>query len=124
MEKLVFIGLGGFLGSIARYGLTSLVQTKTESLFPYGTMLVNIVGCFAIGLLMTIFQERVIVSQNIRLFLIIGILGGFTTFSSFSYDTFAMMKSGNFFGASLNAGVSLVGCLIATWAGFYVGENF
>jgi CrcB protein len=124
MEKLVFIGLGGFLGSIARYGLASLVQTKTESLFPYGTMLVNIIGCFLIGLLMTLFQERIVVSQNIRLFVIIGILGGFTTFSSFSYDTFALMKSGNLFGAGLNAGVSLFGCLIATWAGFYAGENF
>ncbi|MDP1676544.1 MAG: fluoride efflux transporter CrcB [Bacteroidota bacterium] len=124
MEKLVFIGLGGFLGSIARYGLTSLVQTKTESLFPYGTMLVNILGCFIIGLLMTLFQERIVVSQNVRFFLIIGILGGFTTFSSFSYDTFAMMKSGNFFGAGLNTGVSLFGCLIATWAGFYAGEIF
>ena len=124
MEKLVFIGLGGFFGSIARYGLASLVQTKTESLFPYGTMLVNILGCFLIGLLMTLFQERIVVSQNIRLFVIIGILGGFTTFSSFSYDTFALMKSGNLFGAGLNAGVSLFGCLIATWAGFYVGENF
>ena len=124
MEKFVFIGLGGFLGSITRYGLASLVQNKTESLFPYGTMLVNISGCFVIGLLMTLFQERIVISQNIRLFLIIGLLGGFTTFSSFSYDTFALMKSGNFLSAGLNVGISLFGCLIATWAGFYVGENF
>ncbi|MCK9407869.1 MAG: fluoride efflux transporter CrcB [Bacteriovoracaceae bacterium] len=124
MEKYLFIGLGGFLGSIARFGLASLVQTKTESLFPYGTMLVNIIGCFFIGLLMTLFQERFVVSQNVRLLLIIGILGGFTTFSSFSYDTFALIKSGNLFAAGLNAGMSLFGCLIATWAGFYAGENF
>ncbi len=124
MEKYLFIGLGGFLGSIARFGIASFIQNKTESLFPYGTMVVNIAGCFIIGLLMTLFQERIIVSQNIRLFLIIGILGGFTTFSSFSYDTFAMMKSGNLFGAGLNAGMSLFGCLIATVVGFYVGENF
>lgn len=124
MEKFVFIGLGGFLGSIARYGLASFVQTKTESLFPYGTMLVNVLGCFFIGLLMTLFQERIVVGENIRLFLIIGVLGGFTTFSSFSYDTFAMMKTGNLLGAGLNAGISLFGCLIATWIGFFVAENF
>lgn len=124
MEKFVFIGLGGFFGSIARYGLTSFVQTKTESHFPYGTMLVNILGCFFIGLFITLFQERIVVGQNIRLFLIIGILGGFTTFSSFSYDTFAMLKTGNILGAGLNAGISLFGCLIATWVGFFVGENF
>lgn len=124
MEKYLFIGLGGFLGSIGRYGLTSLVQIKTESLFPYGTMLVNILGCFVIGLLMTLFQERIIVSQNIRLFLLVGILGGFTTFSSFSYDTFALLKAGNFLSAWMNVGVSLFGCLFATWGGFYLGENF
>ena len=124
MEKYLFIGLGGFFGSIARFGLASFIQNKTVSLFPYGTMIVNISGCFIIGILMTLFQERIAVSQNVRLFLIIGILGGFTTFSSFSYDTFALMKSGNFFSAGLNAGVSLFGCLIATWIGFYVGENF
>ncbi len=124
MEKYVFIGLGGFLGSIARFWLASFVQNKTESLFPLGTMMVNITGCFVIGLLMTLFQEKVAVGQNLRLFLIIGLLGGFTTFSSFSYDTLALMKSGNFLSAGLNAGVSLFGCLIATWAGFYVAEYF
>jgi CrcB protein len=123
MEKYVFIGLGGFLGSIARFGLASVIQTRTESLFPFGTMAVNITGCFVIGLLMTLFQERIIVSENIRLFLIIGLLGGFTTFSSFSYDTFAMFRSGNFFGAGVNVIVSVMSCLIATWAGYYVGEN-
>jgi CrcB protein len=124
MEKYLFIGLGGFLGSIARFGIASFVQNRSESLFPYGTMVVNVAGCFVIGLLMTIFQERTDVSQNLRLFLIIGVLGGFTTFSSFSYDTFALMKSGNFLSAGLNAGGSLFACLIATWGGFYVGENF
>jgi CrcB protein len=124
MEKYLFIGLGGFLGSIARFGLASIIQTKTESLFPYGTMFVNIIGCFLIGLLMTLFQERIDVSQNVRLLLIIGVLGGFTTFSSFSYDTFAMFRSGNLFGAGMNITVSMIGCLVATWTGFYAGENF
>lgn len=124
MEKYLFIGLGGFLGSIARFGLASFVQNWTESLFPYGTMLVNIAGCFMIGLLMTLFQERIVVGPNVRLFLIIGILGGFTTFSSFSYDTFALLRSGNHLAAGINVTVSLFGCLLATWAGFFAGENF
>jgi CrcB protein len=87
-------------------------------------MLVNIAGCFVIGLLMTLFQERIVVGPNVRLFLIIGILGGFTTFSSFSYDTFALLRSGNHLAAGINVTVSLFGCLLATWAGFFVGENF
>jgi CrcB protein len=124
MEQYLYIGLGGFLGSIARFGLASVIQNRTESLFPYGTLAVNIIGCFVIGLLMTLFQERVTAGPNLRLFLVIGLLGGFTTFSSFSYDTFAMLKSGNVMGAGLNAGLSLFGCLLATWAGFFAGENF
>ncbi len=124
MEKYIVIGIGGFFGSIGRFWIASIMQNRTESLFPYGTMAVNIAGCFLIGLLMTLFQERIAVGQNLKLFLIVGILGGFTTFSSFSYDTFAMVKSGNLLGAGLNAGLSMFGCLAATWAGFYAGENF
>lgn len=123
MEKFVFIGLGGFLGSIARFGLASWVQTRTESLFPYGTMLVNIIGCFLIGLIMTLVQERYPADHTVRLFLVIGVLGGFTTFSSFSYDTFSLLKSGNVTAAGLNAFGSLFLCLLATWAGFWAGEN-
>ncbi|NUN68285.1 MAG: fluoride efflux transporter CrcB [Bacteroidetes bacterium] len=123
METYLIVGIGGFLGSIARFGLASVMQSRTESLFPYGTLTVNIIGCFAIGLLMTLFQERVPAGPNLRLFAVIGVLGGFTTFSSFSYDTFAMLRSGNLLGAGLNAGLSLFGCLAATWAGYWAGEN-
>ncbi len=122
MEKYLFIGLGGFLGSIVRYGLTSIIQTKTESVFPYGTMAVNIIGCFCIGVLITLFQEKNIAGEHLRLFLIIGLLGGFTTFSSFSYDTFALVKAGHLLEAGWNVGGSLFGCLIATWAGYMLGE--
>lgn len=123
MEKYLFIGLGGFLGSIARYGLTTVVQMKSASLFPYGTLLVNIIGCFCIGLFITLFQEKVVVGQNFRIFIVIGILGGFTTFSSFSYDTFALMKAGNYLEAGWNTAGNLFGCLFATWAGYIVGES-
>ncbi len=124
MEKYLFIGLGGFLGSIARYTLSTAVYRAAGESFPYGTLAVNIIGCFIIGLLMTLFQEQIIVNQNIRLFLIVGILGGFTTFSSFSYETFALMKAGNFIDASMNSVFSLIGCLVATWCGYVIGKKF
>ncbi|MFA6455440.1 MAG: fluoride efflux transporter CrcB [Bacteroidota bacterium] len=124
MEKYLFIGLGGFLGSIARYALSNAVYRTAGELFPYGTLTVNIIGCFVIGLLMTLFQERMAVQPNLRFFMIIGVLGGFTTFSSFSYETFALIKAGSFFDATVNSVASLIGCLLATWGGYLAGKNF
>ncbi|MFA6468029.1 MAG: fluoride efflux transporter CrcB [Bacteroidota bacterium] len=124
MEKYLFIGLGGFLGSIARYALSNAVYRTAGESFPFGTLTVNIIGCFVIGLFMTLFQDRMAVQPNLRFFLIIGVLGGFTTFSSFSYETFALMKAGNFFDATVNSVLSLIGCLLATWGGYLAGKNF
>jgi len=124
MEKYLFIGLGGFLGSIIRYALSTAVYRAAGESFPYGTVTVNIIGCFIIGLLMTLFQERFVVQSNLRLFVIIGILGGFTTFSSFSYETFALLKAGNIFDAAMNSLLSLFGCIAATWGGYLIGKNF
>ena len=123
MDKYLFIGLGGFLGSISRYWLSTFVHKHMGMDFPYGTLAVNVIGCFAIGLLMTIFQEHFVENPNIRLFLVIGILGGFTTFSSFSFDTLALMKVGNFLSAGVNVIVSVMVCLSATWIGYYIGES-
>lgn len=123
MDRVLFIGLGGFLGSIARYFLSTAVYRAAGESFPYGTLLVNILGCFIIGFLMTIFQERFVAQPNLRLFIIVGILGGFTTFSSFSFETFALIRAGNFIEAGANAVFSLVGCLVATWCGYFIGNN-
>ena len=122
MEKYLFIGLGGFLGSIARFYIATIVHKFAGTEFPYGTLVVNVLGCFTIGLLITMFQEHFIQNSNIRLFLVIGILGGFTTFSSFSLDTIELIKVGEIAGAGINITLSLVGCLIATWFGIFIGE--
>ena len=123
MEKVLFIGLGGFLGSIARYFLSTAVYRAAGESFPYGTLVVNILGCFVIGFLMTIFQERFVAQPNLRLFIVVGILGGFTTFSSFSFETFALIRAGNFIEAGANAVFSLVGCLVATWCGYFIAKS-
>jgi CrcB protein len=123
MEKYLFVGVGGMVGSICRYGLSGLLYRMMGDRFPYGTFAVNIVGCFAIGLLMSLFEERWLVPPNLRLFLTIGILGGFTTFSTFSYETVEMLKGGNFFLASLNIVGSLFCCLCATWGGSIIWKS-
>lgn len=123
MVKYLVIGLGGFLGSVGRYWLSTLIHKQVGMEFPYGTMAVNILGCFTIGLLMTMFQEHFIENPNVRLFLVIGVLGGFTTFSSFSFDTLALMNAEKFLSAGINVVVSVTTCLVATWVGYYLGEN-
>lgn len=123
MEKYLFVGVGGMIGSICRYGLSGLLYKMMGDRFPYGTFAVNIVGCFAIGILMSLFEQRWLVPPNLRLFLTIGILGGFTTFSTFSYETVEMLKGGNLFFASLNIIASLICCLCATWGGSIIGKS-
>jgi len=124
MSKYLFIGLGGCLGSVCRYGLAGYVYRVAGDRFPYGTLAVNVLGCFTIGLLMMLFEERWLVQPNVRLFLTVGILGGFTTFSTFSYETIEIFRGGNTVPGLLNVFGSMTLCLCATWAGAAVAKLF
>jgi fluoride exporter len=117
---VVFVG--GGIGAAARYWLSGTIARTSGSSFPYGTITVNVVGCFLIGLLMTSFEDRFLVTPSLRLFLTIGILGGFTTFSTFSFETIAMLRDAEFFYAALNVLLSVMMCLAATYAGTVVGK--
>ncbi|MBW7887570.1 MAG: fluoride efflux transporter CrcB [Bacteroidetes bacterium] len=123
MIKLLWIGIGGFLGSILRFAASQYIHrlAKNNS-FPLGTLSVNIFGCFLIGFLSKFFEERFLVQPELRLFLVIGVLGGFTTFSSFSYETIALLQEGNIFQAGINIIGSIFLCLLATWLGIIVGK--
>jgi CrcB protein len=118
----VLVFVGGGLGATARYWLGGLVHEKVGSIFPVGTLAVNLIGCFFIGLLMTSMEERFLVQPPLRLFLTIGILGGFTTFSSFSFETLALLREGEAILGALNVVASLVLCLFGTWLGILVGK--
>lgn len=122
MIQTIFIFVGGGLGAISRYWLALGVYRVIGSRFPYGTLVVNILGCFIIGLWMTMFEDRFLVNPNLRLFLIIGILGGFTTFSSFSFETFALLQEGSYFLGIANILSSVFICLIGTWLGHILGK--
>lgn len=122
MGKYFFIGFGGFIGSVCRYGLSGFVYKILGDRFPYGTLTVNFLGCFTIGLLMMLFEERWLVQPNVRLFLTVGILGGFTTFSTFSYETIEIFRGGNISFGLLNMFGSIILCLGATWAGSIAGK--
>jgi len=121
MQYLV-IGLGGALGSMLRFGVGSLIDSnvqKTGYLFPWGTIVVNITGCFVIGFIYTIStgEGRLLLSPLTRNFITIGILGGYTTFSSFSLQTLTLAQSGQGWSAAANVLLSVVLCLVGVWLG-------
>lgn len=120
--KLMVVFLGGGLGAAARYLSQGLVYRITGSGFPYGTLSVNILGCLLIGFLMSAFEERFVMNPLLRVFLTIGILGGFTTFSSFAYETMALIGEGSMGAALVNVVASVVICLGATWLGMTAGR--
>jgi CrcB protein len=120
--KYVLVFLGGGTGAALRYWMQGAIYNRTGADFPYGTIAVNILGCFIIGLLMVSLEERFLATPSLRLFLTVGILGGFTTFSSFSYETLALVRDGESLRALANVGLSLCSCLAATWAGMKAGH--
>lgn len=118
----VLIALGGSIGAVARYGLAGLVQRFTGPAFPFGTFTVNMVGCLLFGILIGLDEQRVALGPQARAFLLIGVLGGFTTFSSFTYDTFQLLRDGEAASAFANtAGQAVIG-LVALWTGFVVAR--
>jgi fluoride exporter len=122
MKELAVVFLGGGVGSALRYWLSGSVYRFVKPTFPYGTLVVNVGGCFLIGFLMAFFEERFVVQPLLRLFLTIGILGGFTTFSTFSFETVELLREGSTISALLNILFSLGGCLTATILGNLLGR--
>jgi len=117
MLRLVIVGIGGFVGAIGRYTLSGLVHRLTGSTFPVGTLAVNVCGCFLLGALMQMVTVEGAFAPNVRLFLSIGLLGAFTTFSTFGYETLALIDAGDFLHAGLNVLYNVVLGIAAVWLG-------
>jgi CrcB protein len=117
VTNILIVGIGGFLGAIARYGLSGLVHRYAGAAFPYGTLVVNVSGCLGIGVVMYLTEDRMVLGPAARLFLGLGILGGFTTFSSFGYETLELMRGGEFRSALLSVAGNVVLGLAAVWLG-------
>ncbi|MBI4564012.1 MAG: fluoride efflux transporter CrcB [Planctomycetes bacterium] len=117
MSHLLLVGLGGFLGSVARYALGGLVHRHLNGGFPYGTLIVNILGCFAIGVFMHLVEGRGALRPETRLFVGIGLLGGFTTFSSFGYETVELLRAGEHVRTALNVAANITLGVGSVWLG-------
>ncbi len=117
-NSLLLVGLGGFIGSVARYTLSGAVMHHAAGWrFPLGTFLVNVAGCLAIGLLAGLTESRGLFSADARLFVFTGVLGGFTTFSAFGFESIALARRGELAVAALYIVLSVVVGLAAVWLG-------
>ena len=120
--QIFSIALGGALGAVSRYCLGNFVSRIIGSSLPYGTFVINILGCFCMGFLMTLIIERNILPAAWRLFLCVGFLGGFTTFSSFGYETLMLLQEGRYLAVLGYAGGSIVLGLVAAALGVALGR--
>jgi len=123
MFDWLWVAIGGAAGSVLRYGTTIAVQRWTQSSWPWATFAVNILGSFLIGWLAYMVVGRGAISVQTRLIVMVGLLGGFTTFSTFSLDTLRLIQEGGWRAAAANAVLSVAGGLIAAWAGFNIASS-
>lgn len=118
MMRVLLIGAGGFLGSISRYLLSGVAQRLFEGVvFPYGTFAVNVMGCLIIGGLSYLAESHGVVSDHQRAFIVVGFLGGFTTFSAFANESVNLIRDGETFLAAANVAGQVLICLGAVWLG-------
>ena len=122
MGRLLLIGFAGFIGTLGRYWLSGIVARRYGETFPFGTLTVNLVGCFIVGLLFYLMQERYLVNENVRSIVLIGLIGGFTTFSSLGLQTFTLLRDNEIALAALNIIASNVLGLLLVWAGYTLGK--
>lgn len=122
--RLLLIAIFGAVGTLARYGLQGLVQIRMGSTFPYGTLLINLTGCFFLGLLGQTMLNRMIVSPEWRMAITIGFFGGYTTFSTFGWETAKMLEAGEWLRASTYVAASVVFGILLSAAGIRLAGRF
>ncbi len=121
--RLTLIAIFGAVGTLARYGLQGVVQIRAGSTFPYGTLLVNLTGCFLLGLIGQFTLNRMVISPDWRVAIAVGFFGGYTTFSSFGWETAKMLEDGEWARATVYVGASVVAGLLLSVAGIRLANQ-
>ena len=122
--QVLLIAIFGAVGTLARYGLQGLVQLRVGGTFPYGTLLVNLTGCFLLGLIGQFTMNRMVLPADWRLAVTVGLFGGYTTFSSFGWETAKMLEDGEWLRATAYVGASVVAGLLLSVAGIRLANKF
>jgi len=122
--RIALIALFGALGTLARYALQGVVQIRSGTTFPYGTLAVNLTGCFVLGLLGQLTLNRMVISPDWRAALTIGFFGGYTTFSSFGWETAKMLEDGEWLRAGTYVGASVFAGLLLAVTGIHLANRF
>jgi fluoride exporter len=122
LARLFSIGFAGFIGTLLRYWLSGVIARRYGETFPYGTLAVNLLGCFVIGFLFYLFYDRSLASPILRTTIFIGLLGGFTTFSSYGLQTLTLLRDGELFLALVNVVASNVIGLALVWVGYSLAK--
>ena len=124
MQKTILIGVAGLVGTLLRYWLSEFVAKQYGGTFPWGTLAVNLIGCFLAGAVFFFTEERLLVSETIRMVVLIGFLGGFTTFSAYGLQSFALLRDGEFGLAIVNVATSNLLGLFMVWIGYALCKTF
>jgi CrcB protein len=120
--KYLMVGVGGFLGSVLRFWLGSFIGGRLGARFPYGTFVINVTGSFLIGMIVTVLAAKAHWSPNWRYLILIGFIGGYTTFSTFEFETLRLAQDGQMLMAILNVTLSVVVGFVGVWAGAVAGR--
>jgi fluoride exporter len=121
--RIALIAIFGAVGTLARYGLQGLVQIRVGSTFPYGTLLINLTGCFFLGLIGQFTLNRMVISPDWRVAIAVGFFGGYTTFSSFGWETAKMLEDGEWLRATAYVAASVFAGLLMSVAGIRLGNQ-
>ena len=123
MKALIYIAMGGAIGAVLRYGASLSIYSFMGRGFPYGTLFVNVTGSLLMGLLSVIMLERFNIDPEWRAAVLVGVLGSFTTFSTFSIETLNLLEQGDIMRATANIVFSVLVCLAAVWFGVLIGRQ-
>lgn len=122
MLNYILVSAGAAIGGALRYGISTYIQKNISVIFPYGTLVVNIVGSFLLGMIMFYLNEKELIGNEFRLFLTVGFCGGFTTFSTFSYETLNLFRDSEFGLAIYNVLLNVVLCLLGIYLAYLISK--
>ncbi|HRN26179.1 MAG: fluoride efflux transporter CrcB [Ignavibacteriaceae bacterium] len=122
MLNYILVSAGAAIGGALRYSISSYIQKNISVLFPYGTLIVNIAGSFLLGIIMFYLNEKELIGNEFRLFLTVGFCGGFTTFSTFSYETLNLFKDSEFGLAIYNVALNVILCLVGIYLAYLISK--